>query len=73
MDESLFRRESDRTLGAILAKLDQVERELAEVKAELQDLRDTKNKGLGVLLFAGSTIPVVGAIIWWLAQKAFKL
>jgi hypothetical protein len=73
MDESMLRRESDRTLGAILAKLEIMEKDMAQMKDELQQIRDTKNQGLGMLLFVGATVPMLGAVVWWLAQRAFKL
>lgn len=54
------RREDDRTMGAVLAKLDMIEDRLESLESELQELRDVKNKGLGMLILLGA----IGTLLW---------
>jgi hypothetical protein len=81
VDESAYyRRESDRLLGALVTRLKAIEEWQAqhsldqqELRKEVERLRDAKNQSTGALLAVGTLAPVVGAIIYWLAERAFDL
>ena len=67
------RRASDEYIqGTLTEKIAQLERRVDELSREVQYARDTRNRGLGVLLFLGATAPTLGAIMWYLLQKAFR-
>jgi hypothetical protein len=72
-DNTLLRREDDRTLGAVLARLEMLDNRLERLEYEVQEFRDTKNKGLGMLMFLGAALPTFGAAAIWVAKRVFHV
>lgn len=67
-DETLMRREDDRTMGRVLAKLESLDERMETLEAQIQDFRDVKNRGVGILLVLGTVLPAVGAFLWSLVK-----